>query len=88
MDEKTKILNSIEYLFEVAEREGLWFYSGYQGIWFSPKELREEHANGKFIWGESNWTLRDPFDRLKELENEKVLIDRNIQGLKKRISGN
>ena len=85
MDEKTKILNSLEYMFKVAERDELWFYCGYQGMWFSPKELRKEHANGKFIWGETNWALRNPLEKLEELENEKVNIDRRIESFKIRM---
>jgi len=85
MDEKAKILNSLKYMFDVAEKEGLWFYCSYQDMWFSPKELKEEHANGKFIWGETNWMLRDPFEKLKQLENVRINMDKTICEFKKRM---
>lgn len=44
-------------LFAKAEAEGLWFQSNYQGIWFSPKDLRQQQASGKFRWGPVNWQL-------------------------------
>ena len=85
MDEKTKILNSIEYMFKLAEQENLWFYCNYQDMWFSPKELRNEHGSGKFIWGETNWTLRDPSEKLKQLENGRINMDKTICEFKKRM---
>jgi len=47
-------------LFEKAEREGLWFFSPYQQLWFSPRELRAAQAEGRFRWGAVNWKLRPP----------------------------
>jgi hypothetical protein len=74
----TEATSKIEYeklmqpLFEEARRTGLWFHCSYQDLWFSPDELRSEHAKGSFRWGPSNWTLRDPKEMLvsakKELE--------------------
>lgn len=58
-----EILKELEPLFKKAEKYGLWFYCNYQDLWFSPNELREEHKNGKFIWGSVNWKLRDPIER-------------------------
>jgi hypothetical protein len=78
-------LKELEPLFERAEKEKLWFYSSYQGLWFSPKELKEEHENGKFIWGAGNWQLLDPQTEidsmLRRIENTK----KEIELFKKRI---
>lgn len=49
-----------------AERTGKWLYCGYQSLWFSPRQLREAQANGKFRWGPVNWKMRDPRERLEE----------------------
>ena len=61
-------LKMLEPLFERAEREGLWFYSNYQGLWFSPAQHRKEHANGKFRWGPVNWQLLPPSEYIAGAE--------------------
>lgn len=86
-ENKTKlILDTLEPLFKEAEQENLWFYSNYQDMWFSPEELRKQHANGKFVWGATNWTLRSPYEKLEQLENLKANIDKNIQEFKARVN--
>lgn len=70
MSNKESILKSLEPLFSQAEKEGLWFRSNYQHIELSPKELKVEHANGRFIWGFSNWNLFDPKTLLKDPDEE------------------
>lgn len=65
---RREIEAALEPLFERAEREGLWFYSLYQGLWFSPKELRAEQAKGRFWWGAVNWELRDPAEEVVRLK--------------------
>ena len=69
---KKEILTLLEPLFEKAEKENLWFYAAYQHLWFSPKELKQRHKSGQFIWGPSNWDLRDPVEHLKELEKKQA----------------
>lgn len=59
------IAQSLAPLFERADREGLWFYCYYQGMWFSPAELRGHQATGRFRWGAVNWVLRDPKELLE-----------------------
>lgn len=53
-------------LFAQAKAEGKWFWCHYQDLWFSPDQLRAEHATGRFRWGAVNWKLRDPQERLNE----------------------
>lgn len=79
MTNREKILFDLEPLFEKAENEGLWFHCVYQDLWFSPEELRKEHEKGKFIWGAVNWQLRDPKEKLNELEAKKRGIEREIE---------
>lgn len=64
------IMKSMESLFRKAEQHRLWFYCSYQSLWFSPEGLREQQANGRFLWGAANWELRDPRERVTELRNE------------------
>ena len=66
---KQEILNNLEPLFKKAKEDGLWFYTRYYDLWFSPKELRENHKNEKFIWDAVNWELRDPMERIKQINN-------------------
>lgn len=61
------VIESMRPLFERADREGLWFYMNYQGIWISPDELRAAHAGDRFLWGAVNWELRDPEELIKDL---------------------
>lgn len=60
------VRESLEPLFARAERDGLWFYSCYQGIWLTPEALRAEQQNGRLRWGGANWELRDPKERVLE----------------------
>lgn len=76
--ETEDILETLEPLFEQAEKEGLWFYCPYQDLWFTPKELREKQANGRFIWGLPNWELKNPQKKIDSLEQYKVNIGANI----------
>jgi phage host-nuclease inhibitor protein Gam len=68
MSEREEILESLEPLFEQAEKEKLWFYCSYQDMWFSPRELKDMQKAGRFVWGAVNWTLRDPLNKVKEIE--------------------
>ncbi|ATF11600.1 hypothetical protein A616_06265 [Brevibacillus brevis X23] len=78
MDKTQEILDDLRPLFEQAEREGLFFYSNYQQLWFSPQSLRLEQSKGHFIWGASNWQLRDPKERLQELLRKRTSVEREI----------
>jgi len=72
-------------LFERATREGLWFYSKYQGLWFSPAELEAEQSDGRFIWAATNWNLRDPMERLTELRDDVIRASRDIKEFAERM---
>ncbi len=75
-DQRESILIDLAPLFEEAAAKGLWFYCSYQGLWFSPQQLADKHAEGKFIWGAVNWRLRDPAERLHELLKEKEAAEK------------
>ncbi len=70
---KQEILENFLPLFKRAEVEGLWFYCNDQDLWFSPAELHKEHSNNRFIYGWTNWKLRDPQEKVellrKDIEN-------------------
>jgi hypothetical protein len=67
-NEAKKIIESLQPLFDKAEAEGLWFYTSYQNLWFSPKELKQQQSLGGFIWGANNWKLRKPEEKLASLK--------------------
>jgi 3-mercaptopyruvate sulfurtransferase SseA len=67
-DSTTEILDSLEPLFKEAEEKGLWFFCGYQGLWFKPSDLKQLQKEGRFIWGKTNWSLLDPNERTKLLK--------------------
>lgn len=64
---KKEILEELKPLFIEAREKNLWFYCGYQCIWFSPDELKAEHDKGMIIWGPVNWKLRNPKEELGNL---------------------
>ena len=70
MTTREEVLKHLNPLIDQAEREGKYLYSYYQGIWFSPAELRKQNANGSFCWGPCNWALRDPKEKTSELKHE------------------
>lgn len=79
------IRDSLEPLFTQAEKEQLWFRSRYQGIWLTPNELRENQAEGKFIWGPSNWELRNPEEELARLYKVAVQARNNHDSWERKI---
>lgn len=87
-NDRLTILKLLEPLFEQAVKNRKWFYCSYQGMIFSPRELRDRHNKGELIWGPVNWQLIDPPMRrdlgveIREL-TERVL--REDEELKKRI---
>jgi hypothetical protein len=65
-----EIAKALEPLFTTAKLNGLWFFTRYQQLWFSPEELYRENKSGRFLWGPSNWELRDPKERLEQLRSD------------------
>lgn len=84
MSQTEEILKSLEPLFEQATRENKWFFCSYQALDFSPKELREAHKQGRFIWGPVNWKLIDP-PKLKSVEEEIKKVHEYNDELRKRL---
>lgn len=76
-----KILTMAELLKEAREKK-LWLYTSYQGMWFSPDELEKSQQEGKFRWGPSNWELRDPIQKLQELEKNVCDAQKNVERFK------
>lgn len=66
MSVATEIQASMELLLAEAERSGQWLFTQYQGIWFSPAELRKNQADGRFLWGPVNWQLRHPSEYIDQ----------------------
>ncbi len=69
-----------------AEKRGLWLYASYHQLWFSPAELRAEHVNGKFMWSAENFKIRDPQERLDQLDLEAESIAKARENMTSRIS--
>ena len=73
-------------LFARARTEQLWFYCGYQGLWFSPDELSRAQEEGRFRWGAGNWELRNPEEAIRPLEKQVAAIAKEIADLRERIA--
>lgn len=82
---KEEILKNLEPMFKRAKKEGKWFHSYIQDIIFSPKELREDQANGKYIWGPDNWELVNPKEELKDLEHVAKCAQKDVERFKARM---
>lgn len=84
---KQSILADLAPMFAEAERDGLWFNSTYQDLWFSPDELRKQHGRGSFVWGPVNWTLRDPKEHLARVRRAIEEHKREVAEIEARIGG-
>ena len=82
---RQQILSDMEPIIKSAEESGLWLFCQYQQLWFSPSELRKEHANGRFIWGPVNWEVRSPLDLLESAKTRLMDAATNFYEVKKRI---
>lgn len=58
---------TLDELIDEADRSGKWLNTYYQNLWFTPAQLRKENQNGKFCWSAENFSLRDPVERMREL---------------------
>jgi len=83
MDERdVVIIKSLQPLFQEARMHGMWFHQRYCNLWFTPDELEQKQANGKFIWGPPNWELCDPKIRVIQLEADIAKIQSTIDEIK------
>ena len=69
-EEARQVAEMLKPMFRRARAEKLWFFTGYQQMWFSPDELAAENSNGRLLWGPVNWELRDPLEGLKSLDRK------------------
>ena len=88
MTEIEEIENGLKPLFETAKKEGLWFNCHYQDLWFSPKELEELQADGRFLWGAVNWKLRDPKEHLEYLKNKVKSAEIEVKKIELKMAEN
>lgn len=85
MQIKTTV-QGLQPLFDKAVKEGLWFHCVYQDLWFSPSELHEQQQAGRFRWGAVNWKLRNPIERLDQLERKHRESQEEIDTFRRRIA--
>ena len=83
MDEMEAVERSLAPMFEKAEKEGLWFCR--DDMCFSPDELREEQACGRFLGGAVNWTLEKPEKRVEAAFIKADLAQKEACELEKRV---
>lgn len=56
---RMRTIESMAPMLRTAEVRGLFLFSRYRSLWFTPQQLKEEWKRGRFIWGPSQWQLRD-----------------------------
>jgi hypothetical protein len=67
-DDVSNYAKHIAPLFAEAHTKGLWFYHIHTNLWFSPRELEAAQQEGKHRWAAASWQLRDPHERIAELD--------------------
>ena len=77
----------LESMMASAERDGLWFYSEYQGDWFSPEELRSQWTKGYFCYGAISWQLRAPEEAVVRLKNRVEQAKADLEKFLERLAG-
>lgn len=85
MNEEWKPWPDLAAMMERAKQENLWFFTTYQGLWFSPADLEKHWSQGEFHWGAVNWQLRDPQERLAEFAAESADKERQREQFARRI---
>jgi hypothetical protein len=84
---KAQMVRAMAPLIEQAQRERKFLHCHYQDMWFSPLALKQAQSRGEFCWGPANWTLRDPSERTKRLEQEVVDATVRLEEWKKTVAG-
>jgi len=82
---KNTVKAELEALCAQARAEKKWLFCSYQEIWFSPDELQEQNAKGKFLWGAKNWTLLDPYEKVNRLKVAAVFAQRELDEFRYKI---
>lgn len=83
---KPEIKESLEPMFKRAREYYLWFKSTYDpSLVFTPDELEQVQAEGRFQWGAANWALIDPLIIIKNIELEIINKKRELKAIRKRI---
>lgn len=77
--------DSLAPLFKEAREKGLWFYSWYAELWFSPDELEAANKAGTFRWGAVNWRLRDPAERVNQLRDKIRQAQAELEQFERRL---
>lgn len=80
-----EITQGLAPMFAEAKKNGLWFHCNYQDLWFSPEELKEYQADGKFRWGAVNWKLLNPSVQLEYLDQKIRNAIKERESFKKRM---
>lgn len=84
--ENGDILEKADPMIRNAEKQGLWFYKKFNKfpffeIWLSPKEFREIISSGR-KWFLVNWSLRNPEERIYELQGSIQAMTEEISSIK------
>lgn len=85
MSSREEVVRALEPLIRQAELEGKFLVCSYQGITFSPKELRVQNANGKFCWGPTNWALVDPQALLRDPQKAAAEVEKHNEDIRQRM---
>jgi hypothetical protein len=75
----SEVQELLKPLIAEAKATDRWLHCHYQDLWFSPEQLEAANAQGRFLWGPVNWTLRDPQERVailsRDVENARLALE-------------
>ncbi len=83
---REEVPKDLELLIRKAEENSMFLYCIHDDIWFSPEELKEQNAVGKYCWNKYNWKLISPFDKLAELFEKVVKAKREYRQWEIRVN--
>lgn len=74
-----------EELIQKARAENKWIHCSYQDLWWTPSELENALAYGRFQWGVQNFQLKSANERLEYLGRKVQDAQEDLDRFKKRM---
>lgn len=78
-------LKNFRVYIQHAKDNHLWFHSIISEEWFSPEEIEEKLENGKYYVCSWLWQLKNPFDEIQRMTQEKTRLNEKIINMRSRI---
>lgn len=74
-----EIVEPLMKLVDEAKQKKMYLYLTPHNRWFSPDDLEGGILNGYYIYTSDLWTIRNPVERIDEMENEVIKIKKELR---------